>query len=222
MTEDFHRALRESLGAYVLGHLDPAEEDAVRVHLATCDECRAELAELQPVANALAIARHRPVTGAVTPRSLQRRVSDAVAAEAGRRRRSRLVTSLTTLTAAAALVIVAALGVTTFLDRTPDAPVPEAVAVQVADDLEQVTATAGVIAHTWGTEVKLTTAGLQAGATFEAFVLGEDGTEARAGTFTAIGDETMNCNLQAYVRRDQAGGFEIRDLAGEVVISSTF
>ncbi|MEJ7702460.1 MAG: zf-HC2 domain-containing protein [Geodermatophilaceae bacterium] len=97
MTEDFHRALRESLGAYVLGHLDPAEEDAVRVHLATCDECRAELAELQPVANALAIARHRPVTGAVTPRSLQRRVSDAVAAEAGRRRRSRLVTSLTTL-----------------------------------------------------------------------------------------------------------------------------
>jgi predicted anti-sigma-YlaC factor YlaD len=222
VTEDSHRLLRESLGAYVLGHLDPADEDAVRTHLATCAECRAELAELQPVANALAGARRRPVLGGPAPRALQHRVEDAVAAEAGRRRRAHLVRSVTTLVAAAALVVVAVLGITMFIDRTPAAPVPETVAVQVASELDQVSATAGLIAHTWGVEVKLTTAGLAAGSQYQAFVLGENGGEVWAGTFTAIGEETMNCNLQSSVLRDQASGFEIRDQAGDVVISSDF
>ncbi|MFB7550280.1 anti-sigma factor family protein [Streptomyces sp. NPDC056154] len=39
-------AIRFSLGGYVLGTLPPAEMEQVRVHLAECDECRAEHAEL--------------------------------------------------------------------------------------------------------------------------------------------------------------------------------
>ncbi|MFB6713131.1 MULTISPECIES: anti-sigma factor family protein [unclassified Streptomyces] len=39
-------AIRFSLGGYVLGTLSPAEMEQVRVHLAECDECRAEHAEL--------------------------------------------------------------------------------------------------------------------------------------------------------------------------------
>lgn len=222
MTEDMHRALRESLGAYVLGHLDPPEEEAVRAHLSGCELCRIELAELQPVATALAGARRRPITPAPTPRALQQRVTEAVAAEAARRRRARLVRSVTALAAAAALVVVAVLGITTLIDRTPDAPVPEVVAVQIDSALPDVTATAGLIAHTWGVEVKLTTTGLPDGAEYEAVVLGEDGGEVPAGTFTAVADTTMLCNLQASVLRDQASGFEIRDRAGEVVISSNF
>lgn len=215
MTEDAHRALRESLGAYVLGHLDPADEETVRAHLATCDECRAELAELQPVANALAGARRRPLTGAPTPRTLQRRVEEAVAAEAGRRRRAGLVRSATTLLAAAALVVVVAFGISTFIDRTPQAPVPENVAVQVAAELDQVTATAGLIAHTWGTEVKLSTTGLEDGAAYRALVVRADGEQVPAGQFVGTGPNMINCNLQTSVLRADATGFMILDEQGQ-------
>jgi anti-sigma factor RsiW len=37
---------RISLGAYVLGALEPAERGAVDAHLATCEGCRVELAEI--------------------------------------------------------------------------------------------------------------------------------------------------------------------------------
>jgi len=49
-----HEGLRESLGAYILGHLHGAEEDVLRAHLTCCHECRGELAHLQPAADALA------------------------------------------------------------------------------------------------------------------------------------------------------------------------
>lgn len=221
MIADSHRALRESLGAYVLGQLDPVDEDAVRVHLAGCADCQANLSELQPVANALANARRRPVTGGPTPRALQRRVTDAIGAEAGRRRRTRMITSMTTLAAAAALIVVAVLGLSAYFDLNPEVPV-ETVAVQVDSSLIEVTASAGLIDHTWGVEVKLTTAGLIAGTEYEAFVLGGDGGEVPAGTFVAIGDSEMLCNLQASLLRRDATGFVIRDLQGQTVISSNF
>ncbi|MEU7380660.1 MULTISPECIES: zf-HC2 domain-containing protein [unclassified Streptomyces] len=41
-----HDALRLALGGYVLGALSPAESEQVRAHLATCDACRQEHAEL--------------------------------------------------------------------------------------------------------------------------------------------------------------------------------
>ena len=37
---------RISLGVYVLGALEPAERAAVDTHLATCEGCRAELADI--------------------------------------------------------------------------------------------------------------------------------------------------------------------------------
>lgn len=222
MTEDSHRALRESLGAYVLGQLDPQEEAALRAHLNTCGQCRAELAELQPVAGALASLRRRPVTSGPTPPELRGRVETAIGAETASRRRARVARSLTTLAAAAALVVVAVLGFTTFVDDDPQAPVPTAVAVQVAPELDDVTATAGIIAHTWGVEVKLITAGLTAGDEYEAYVVGADGVQVPAGTFMAIGAETMNCNLQASLLLEDASGFEIRDGDDQTVISGEF
>ena len=45
---------RISLGAYVLGALEPAERAAVDAHLATCEGCRAELADLDGLPAVLA------------------------------------------------------------------------------------------------------------------------------------------------------------------------
>jgi len=46
--------VREMAGAFVLGALDPAEAEAVRAHLATCDDAHEEIAELGGVLPALA------------------------------------------------------------------------------------------------------------------------------------------------------------------------
>src|SRR5215469_18465526 len=40
------REIRQSLGVYVLGAIDPAERAQVDEHLATCADCREELASL--------------------------------------------------------------------------------------------------------------------------------------------------------------------------------
>ncbi len=59
------REARVALGVYVLGAIDPAERTLVDAHLATCQACRAELAEfaglprllsLVPAADAIALA----------------------------------------------------------------------------------------------------------------------------------------------------------------------
>lgn len=218
--QERHRALREALGAYVLGQLDDETEDAVGVHLGGCASCRSELAELQPVATALAGLRRRPVPGGPLPAGLGTRLDAALSAEAGRRRRGRLTLAVTGLVAAAALVLVAVLGVDALRDDAPAGPVPDPIAVQVVDP--EVTASAGIIRHTWGVEVKLTTAGLARGERFEAFVTEDDGQEVPAGTFTSIGPTTMNCNLQAAVLADDATGFSIRDENGVIVMSGSF
>ena len=42
-----HRQIRESLGAWAVGHLDPDEKAAVDAHLRSCSECREEAESLR-------------------------------------------------------------------------------------------------------------------------------------------------------------------------------
>src|SRR5258708_38911557 len=46
MTEPSCRGLRELLGVYVVGAIEPAERSMVDSHLETCHDCREELAGL--------------------------------------------------------------------------------------------------------------------------------------------------------------------------------
>jgi anti-sigma factor RsiW len=48
---------RDDLGAYVLGALDDAERDAMRLHLTTCGTCHDAYEYLLPVRDRLASAR---------------------------------------------------------------------------------------------------------------------------------------------------------------------
>ena len=46
---DEHRRLRASLGVWVLGALDGRERREVEAHLASCEDCATEEAELSPL-----------------------------------------------------------------------------------------------------------------------------------------------------------------------------
>jgi anti-sigma factor RsiW len=62
-----HDALRLALGGYVLGTLSPAETERVRAHLAECDECRAEHAELAGLPALLATVTAAEAEGRPVP-----------------------------------------------------------------------------------------------------------------------------------------------------------
>jgi hypothetical protein len=72
-----HQELRERLEAYSLGALDADEAAVVGDHLATCDECRTELAQLWRVTNALPAALEVTSPLRVHP-SVKRRVLAAI------------------------------------------------------------------------------------------------------------------------------------------------
>lgn len=232
-----HERLRTALGPYLLGALDRAETAEVDVHLATCAECRDELDELQPAAALLAEARDLAPAGAgaaagageEVPPTLGVRVLAAVETERGRTggrstgpRRRPLVVAALGGAVAASLVLT---GGWLALRPDPAPPVPfEAVPVVVLGPGERtdVEATAGVIPHTWGVEVRLTGSGFAAGESYRVAVLGEDGRAYPAGEFVGTGAAGMVCNLNSSVLRDDAAGFVVRDAADRVVLRSSF
>jgi predicted anti-sigma-YlaC factor YlaD len=60
--------LREAVGAYLLGALEPAESDRVAAHLADCSSCRAEYGELIELLPLLAsVTEGEAVNGPVRP-----------------------------------------------------------------------------------------------------------------------------------------------------------
>jgi anti-sigma-K factor RskA len=100
-----HLAPHPDLAGYVLGALDPAERAAFEAHLADCDACRAEVAELEALP-AMLEAAAPPVE---VPPDLHERTFAAIerAADgelAGRRRR-RLAWTVATVAAAAVFAL---------------------------------------------------------------------------------------------------------------------
>jgi anti-sigma factor RsiW len=79
--------VREELGAYVLGALEPPEREAVALHLARCPECAAEHDRLAGLPALLTHAEGLEIPAA--PRGIDERVLDQIARERGAGRRAR-------------------------------------------------------------------------------------------------------------------------------------
>ena len=209
--------MREQLGWYALGHGTPEERAGVRAHLDGCAGCRAELAELAPLAARLqGVDPDRLDEQPMPPAGLGDAVLARIAAEEPLRRRR--VASRRALAAAAVMGVAAAgFGVGWLARPVPD-PLPlEPVAVQADPSIE---VTADVVPHTWGVEVRLTGEGFTAGAVYEVVVTDEDGTAVPAGQFLGVGPAELRCNLNSSVLREDATGFQVVDADGTVVVSS--
>jgi anti-sigma factor RsiW len=79
--------VREELGGYVLGALEPAEREAVAAHLARCPDCAAEHARLAGLPALLERAEGLEIPAA--PPAVEERVLDRIAHERGAARRGR-------------------------------------------------------------------------------------------------------------------------------------
>lgn len=219
MISDDHRALREQLGAYALGQLDEAEWLRVRTHLEGCAECRAELTAIDPLARRLAMADPERLTSTPTPPpGLADEIVRRIQAE---RRPSRGRLPRWASVAAAAVIALVLGGVVGYViaPKPPALPL-EPVAVRALHPA--VKASAQLVPHTWGTEIKLTARGFDQGARYRVVVIDEEGDRVGAGGFVGTGDDEMRCNLNATVLRPDAAGFRVIDAAGDLVLTSTF
>jgi anti-sigma factor RsiW len=207
MTESWDCAeTKISLGVYVLGAIDPAERALVDAHLATCRDCRDELAGLAGIPALLArvspeeidrIAAEEVVGPAAhadepPPPELLGTVLD-LAAE--RRRRSRWRYAAT-----AAAVVALAGGVFGGLAASKS-PAPPASVIAFspgethwetatgASKTSDISATVAYGPERWGTVLAAKVEGIPVGTTCELWVVHPDGTRTQVTTWTTANDE---------------------------------
>jgi hypothetical protein len=184
--------VREELGGYVLGALEPAEREAISEHLAACPDCAAEHARLAALPSLLAHAEGLEIPA--PPAAVEERVLDQIARErgAGRRvrrpRRARLPrwAGARSLLAGALAGAVLGAGVTALvLDDGEQGQPPSSYSLVLRGD-GGASARANLAPGSGGTELHLWVKGLPPGgeAVYEV-ICERPGWSASAGTFRA-------------------------------------
>ncbi len=201
MTSCLH--VRQSLGVYVVGAIDPAERTMVDRHLAGCPDCREELAGLAglpallgrvPVAEAAQIAGFPSERTGPGPRSDPSPpdgeiLTPLLARVAQRRRASRW----RNLAAAAAVVLVAGGSAAGAVELTQAPSAGSSVSPGTAGHWEKahgtapgtnVTADITYRGQPWGTQLAVRVSGIKSGTTCQLWVLGAHGEKWLAGSWT--------------------------------------
>lgn len=225
MNDTEHRQLRDLLGAFALGHLDHDNVAALQAHLDGCSTCRGELEEIAPLAAPLRGVDPSRLGDAGPPSpELGQRIFDEVSERRSQRDRSRLAGRvLIGSVAAAALVAAFLLGVgvdDATDDQTQPTKAPPVETISVQTPGQGIDARAGLVAHTWGTELKLEATGLRDGATYRAWFTDTDGIRTTAGTFLGTGADAVKCSLNAALLRPAATDLAITDVGGNVVMTA--
>lgn len=200
---------RISLGVYVLGAIDPAERALVDAHVATCRDCRDELAGLAGLPALLArVSTEEAIALAATdepfpvglldvpepPRELLATVLDLTAA---RRRRRRWRDA--SLGVAAALVIAAGLFGGLRLASSPAQPStvaqglyygpPNGPTQTVTGKSGGITATVAYSSMGWGTQLDAKVNGIPVGTNCQLWVIDSSGKRVLAGNWVTDSDE---------------------------------
>jgi hypothetical protein len=196
---------RPSLGVYVLGAIDPAERGLVDAHLATCRDCRDELAGLAGLPALLArvspdeISRMsadnpgRDLTSDQPPEEL---LDTVLSLAAARRRKNRW----RYLSAAAAVVALAAglfggIRAATSTTTTQTVVVPFSNGSGPWDTASAVNRTTGVSAtvayskQLWGHAFRVLVDRIPLGTTCQMWVVHSDGTRTQVASWTTAKDE---------------------------------
>jgi anti-sigma factor RsiW len=229
---DCHEA-RMSLGVYVLGAIEPAERALVDSHLATCRDCRDELAGLAglpallarvSVPEAMALAAADGPAAAAPPRQLLAAVLDLTAARQRRRRWREAA-----LGVAAALVIAA--GVFGGL-RLGSGPAPASSSASAPwpgpanGNWETATGQSGSMTAAvtyrsmgWGVQLAAQVSGIPGGTHCQLWVISATGQRALAGSWLTDGNEgTVWYPASAALAAKDIAGFQITVGQGQAIV----
>ena len=225
---------RTQLGAYALGALEPDEVREVDEHLATCPECRAELAELEKMKDFLdevppeAFLDGPPEGGDLllqrTLREVRTLEPEPAHAPAPAKRRSRWL-----MVAAAAVVVAGALGGGVAIGRSTapepvDQPVAGSKLVTATDASTGATMATTVEPRAGWSWIRVKVDGLKAGAQCQVLVTDKSGKTWPAGSWLVsekAAREGATFGGGVVVPVDKVASVEIRTLAGEHVVTAT-
>jgi hypothetical protein len=227
---------RTQLGAYALGALEPDEAREVDEHLATCAECRAEVAELAQMKDFLgevppeAFLDGAPDGGDLllqrTLREVRQLTPEPVAAPAktSARWRSRwLMVAAAVVLVAGALVGGVAVGRST-APQPADVPVAGSKQVTVTDTSSGATMATTVEPRPGWSWVQVQINGLKAGYQCEMIITDKAGDTWIAGSWKVsvkAAREGSKFGGGVLVPLDQVRSVEIRTLQGEHVVTAT-
>jgi anti-sigma-K factor RskA len=208
--------------AYVLGALEPGERRDFEAHLATCERCRASVAELASMPGLLTRAQpwFEETSGEVGPPS--NLVSLVEAREARRRAKARRRVGFTAVGAAAVL----ALGIGIPLALTPAPPAPDAVVAMEAVASTPITASLTFDSVAWGTNISMTCDYPASaypdtgGGTYSLVVTSTSGDTQSVGTWDAVPGKTIHLNAATSVPLDEIATVTMVDSSGTVLLSA--
>lgn len=217
MSGDAH--VREDLGAYVLGALDPADRRDVEEHLAACPACRDELAHLSavpPLLDRISVAE--ATTDLAGVRARLRAGVDRAAAEAHARARAQ-VRRWRLVAVAACVVAVGAVGVAWQPWQSP----PDRLVVQVVPvGALSTEGTVAAYAWEWGTTLELEVQDLPPSEAYLVWAVAEDGRRERAGTWGPTADGGARVRAASAILRPDLATVEVTAPDGSVLFAADF
>ena len=224
-------ACRESasLGAYLLGVLDPVERSTMARHISGCRYCQAQLLEMAPLSGLLrhtsfegpppatasaALPGATPALPANTGPAARNR---AGAGTGGRRGLRRDLIACALAVAAAATAIGLYVGTST----PSAAPFPMAVTVSATNLSTHVAASATLTPEATGTVVRLTLTGLPPDTTCHLVVHASDGDSETAASWASGYSPTDTVPASTAVSRTDITSLDVVNSSGQLLVALT-
>lgn len=195
MSDPSCRDIRQLLGVYVVGAIDPADRTVVDAHLEQCADCREELAGLAalpallgrvPLADAERLTLAGDLLADIAPADAEPS-ADLLQSLLHRASARRKVSRWRGITAAAAAAVLLAGGGAAVATAVGS---HSAIQQDMARGSDAATHVSAVVAYSpaaWGTAMQVRVSGVPAGTTCKFWVVTRAGQRALAGTWTASG-----------------------------------
>jgi hypothetical protein len=209
---------RLSLGAYVLGALDPVERAEIDAHLSGCSPCREELAQLAAMPGLLARVRVEDVLEPLpspSPAMAERLIGRLRAARRARRRRFAMAASAFALAAMSAGAVVIATQ-----DTGGGSPASEAAAVSGSNPKTGVAARIGLRPAAWGTAIRVRLRGVPPGTHCRLIAVSRGGRREVAGTWRATYDGTADVQAATAIPKNELASFAVVTAGGRPLVSA--